>query len=127
MGMRTKDLARRSLFPTLLLALLGAGATSRADAPEQGGILSFRADVWVKEDTTLEVREQIVLDPAGKYYRHGFIRNLPIGSEDRWDSKYVGEYKRDNGIRVNVLEVTADGSPIKYQQGQAWGYSQLRI
>src|SRR4029077_8246054 len=65
--------------------------------------------------------------PAGKYYRHGFIRNLPIGSEDRWDSKYVGEYKRDNGIRVIVLEVTADGSPIKYQQGQAWGYSQLRI
>jgi hypothetical protein len=127
MGMRTTALPRRSLLLALLFAQLGTCGISRADTPTQGGITSFRTDVWVKEDATLEVREEIVLEPAGKYYRHGFIRNLPIGSEDRWDPNYVGEYRRDNGIRVNVLEVTAEGSPIKYQQGQAWGYSQLRI
>lgn len=100
---------------------------SGADTSEQGGMISFRADVWVKENARLEVREEIALNSAGKYYRYGFIRNLPIGSEDRWDRKYVGEYKRDNGIRVEILEVTQDGSPMRYQQGEGWGYSQLRI
>jgi hypothetical protein len=116
----------RHVLP-LFLATAVACAGSPAATPEQGGISSFRVDVWVQDDATLEVREEIVLDAAGKYYRHGFIRNLPIGSEDRWDPNYVGEFRRDNGIRVKVLEVTADGSPIKYEQGQAWGYSQLRI
>jgi hypothetical protein len=115
----------RHILP-LFLVMLCACAT-RAATSEQGGISSFRVDVRVQDDATLEVCEEIVLDPAGKYYRHGFIRNLPIGSEDRWDPNYVGEYRRDNGIRVKVIEVTADGSPIKYEQGQAWGYSQLRI
>ena len=93
----------------------------------QGGITVFCADVTVKPDATLEVREEITLDRAGKYYRYGFIRNLPIDSEDRWDRKYVGEYKRDNGIRVKILEVTQDGQPTRYEQGQGYGYSQLRI
>jgi hypothetical protein len=115
------------LVVPLFLATLCACATFAVDIPERGGITSFRIDVSVRDDTTLEVREEIALNTAGKYYRHGFIRNLPIGSEDRWDSKYVGEYKQDNGIRVEVLEVTEDGRPARYQQGQGWGYSQLRI
>lgn len=87
----------------------------------------FRSDVTVRPDATLEVREEIALDNGGKYYRYGFIRNLPIGSEDRWDRKYVREYKRDNGIRVKILEVTEDSQPVKYEQGQGYGYSQLRV
>ena len=126
MGMPSTGLARRSLLATVFLALLGVCGIARADT-EQSGITSFRTDVWVKEDTTLEVREEIVLNNAGEFYRWGFMRNLPIGSEDRWDPKYVGEYKRDNGIRVKILEVTADGGPVRYEQGQGWGYSQLRI
>src|SRR5258706_10420028 len=108
------------------LALLCFCGALRADTA-QGGIIAFRADVTVKPDATLDVREEINLSNAGKYYRYGFIRNLPIDSEDRWDTKYVGEYKRDNGIRVNILEVTENGLPIRYQQGQGYGYSQLRI
>ena len=111
----------------LVLAALCACATSRADTPKESGISSFRTDVWVKENTTLEVREEITVNSAWKYYRYGFVRGLPIGSEDRWDRKYVGEYKRDNGIRVKILEVSEDGSPVRYEQGQGWGYSQLRI
>jgi hypothetical protein len=108
------------------LAVLCSCTALRADTA-QGGITEFRADVTVKWDATLEVREEITLDNAGKYYRYGFIRNLPIDSEDRWDTKYVGEYQRDNGIRVNILEVTENGRPIRYQQGQGYGYSQLQI
>ena len=123
--MRSTSPVPRSLSATVSLALCICGI-ARADT-EQSGITSFRTDVWVKEDTTLEVREEIVLNDAGKFYRWGFMRNLPIGSEDRWDPKYVGEYKRDNGIRVRILEITEDGSSVKYEQGQGWGYSQLRI
>jgi hypothetical protein len=109
------------------LALFLACSTIHADTGEQGGISVFRSDVTVKADATLEVREEITLDSGGKYYRYGFVRHLPIGSEDRWDSKYVGEYKRDNGIRIKILEVTKDGRPIEYEQGQGYAYSQLRI
>ena len=126
MFMGFTSLARRSLPTTIVLTLCICGI-ARADTTDQSGITSFRTDVWVKEDTTLEVREEIALNHAGKFYRYGFMRNLPIGSEDRWDPKYVGEYKRDNGIRVKVLEVTEDGTSVKCEQGQGWGYSQLRI
>jgi hypothetical protein len=108
------------------LALLCFCSAIRADTA-RGGITAFRADVIVKQNATLEVREEITVDDAGKYYRYGFIRNLPIDSDERWDEKYVGEYKRDNGIRVRVLEVTEDGRPIRHQQGKGYGYSQLRI
>ena len=72
------------------LALLCFCGALRADTA-QGGIATFRADVIVKQDAALEVREEIILSNAGKFYRYGFIRNLPIDSEDRWDTKYVGE------------------------------------
>ena len=114
-------------FAGASLALFVVCSTIHGDTAEQGGISIFRSDVAVKPDATLEVREEITLDSGGKYYRYGFVRHLPIGSEDRWDRKYVGEDQRDNGIRIKVLEVTGDGQPIKYEQGQGYGYSQLRI
>src|ERR1700736_544126 len=109
------------------LALLCVGSAICSETTERGGISAFRSDVTVKQDATLDVREEITLDSGGKYYRYGFVRNLPVGSEDRWDPKYFGEYKRDNGIRVKVLEVSEDGRPIKYEQGRGYGDSQLRI
>jgi hypothetical protein len=118
---------RIALLAGVSLALLFVCGAICADTTEQGGIKTFRSDVTVKQDATLEVREEITLDSGGKYYRYGFMRNLPIGSEDRWDRKYVGEYKRDNGVRVKILEITEDGQPVKYEQGQGYGYSQLRI
>jgi Predicted membrane protein (DUF2207) len=118
---------RIALLAGVSLALLFVCGAICADTTEQGGIKTFRSDVTVKQDATLEVREEITLDSGGQYYRYGFMRNLPIGSEDRWDRKYVGEYKRDNGIRVKILEITEDGQPLKYEQGQGYGYSQLRI
>jgi len=107
------------------LAALCFCSAIRADTA-RGGMTAFRADLVVNQDATLEVREEITLDNAGEY-QYGFVRNLPIDSEDRWDTKYVGEYKRDNGIRVKILDVTENGRPIRFQQGQGYGYSQLQI
>ena len=52
---------------------------------------------------------------------------MPISAEDRWDPRYAGEYKQDNGIRVQILEVTEDRKPVKYEQGSGYGYPQLFI
>jgi predicted membrane protein DUF2207 len=115
--------------PVLLIFsyALCVSASARADDSNIVGITLFRTDVTAKEDATVEVREEISVNNATSFYKYGFIRNLPIGSEDRWDRRYVGEYKRDNGIRVSILEVTEDGHPVNYEQGSGYGYSQLRI
>jgi len=97
------------------------------DTPGHHGITFFRADVTVREDATLEIREEIAVNNAGLFYKYGFRRDLPISSGDRWDRRFVGDYKRDNGVRVDILEVTQDGNPVTYEQGRGYGYSQLFI
>jgi hypothetical protein len=109
------------------IAVLCLCRPARADNFTFSGIRFFRADVTVREDATLEVREEIVLNRASSFYKYGFRRNLPISSADRWDSRYVGDYKKDNGIRVDVSEVTEDGKPVKYEQGSGIGYFQVMI
>ncbi len=118
---------RRSLFVLgLLCAFFQVPAVARPDAAGYG-IRSFRADITVREDASLEVREDFALNSAGVYFKYGFIRTLPIDGNDRWDRRYVGEYQKDNGIRVQVLELTQDGQPVKFEQGAGYGYPQLRI
>ncbi len=63
----------------------------------------------------------------GSYFKYGFIRNLPIDDEARWDEQYKGPWKADNGIRVKILELTENGAPVSYRQGSGFGYPQLRI
>ena len=123
---RTSNLRRRLWLSAQELAMLFAFTATSAGA-QSAGISLFRSDITVRQDARLEVREEFTLDSGGKYYRYGFIRNLPITSQDRWDPKYVGEYTKDNGIRVKILEVTRDGRAIAYEQGSGYGYSQLRI
>ena len=81
----------------------------------------------VRENATLEVREEIAVRNASSFYKHGFQRDLPISLTDRWDTRYVGTYQKDNGIRVKILEVTEDGQRVKYELGKRYGYAQLSI
>ena len=100
-----------------------------ADAPARtaSGITFFRSDVTMKEDTSLEVREEIVVNDAASFYKYGFRRDLPITPQERWDVRYVGVYKPDNGVRVKIQKVTEDGAPVRYSQGNGYGYSQITI
>ena len=118
---------QRALTAAILFAALCLGQSAQADSPAQAGITFFRADVTVREDATLEVREEIAVNDAASFYKYGFRRDLPVSPGDRWDPRYVGAYKQDNGIRVDILEVTEDGNPVKYEQGSGYGYSQLFI
>lgn len=116
-----------TLTLVIFYAALCLCPSAGADTAGHAGITFFRSDVTVRDDATLEVREQITVKNAGPFYKYGFRRDLPIGPADRWDRRYVGEYKRDNGIRVEILEVTQDGGPAGYEQGSGYGYAQLFI
>jgi Predicted membrane protein (DUF2207) len=118
---------RRILTTAIYFAAFCLCRPARADSPSQAGITFFRADVTVREDATLEVREEIAVSGAASFYKYGFRRDLPVSPGDRWDPRYVGAYKQDNGIRVDILEVTEDGKAVKYEQGSGYGYSQLFI
>jgi hypothetical protein len=111
----------------IFFAVLSRCPAAKGDSAAPAGITFFRADVTVREDATLEVREEIAVNDYASYSRYGFTRNLPISSNDRWDSRYVGPYKEDNGIRVKILEVTEDGHAARYTQGSGYGYSQISI
>jgi hypothetical protein len=126
--MKSKAYVLRRIVPTaILFAALWLCRAALADPPPHGGITLFRTDVTVLENGTLEVLEEIAVNDAASYYKYGFRRVLPISAEDRWDPRYAGEYKQDNGIRVRVLEVTEDRKPVKYEQGSGYGYPQLSI
>jgi hypothetical protein len=118
---------QRALTTAILFAALSLSRSAHSDSSVQAGITFFRADVTVREDATLEVREEIAVNNAASFYKYGFRRDLPVSPGDRWDPRYVGEYKQDNSIRVDILEVTEDGQPAKYDQGEGYGYSQLFV
>ncbi len=118
---------QRTLTIAIVFAALCFCRAAQADSTAQGGITLFRTDVTVLENGALEVVELIAVNDAASFYKYGFRRVLPISAEDRWDPRYAGEYKQDNGIRVRILEVTEDRKPVKYEQGSGYGYPQLSI
>ena len=99
---------------------------SKSDAPLDR-IASFESDVTLRKDSTVEVREEFVAHSEGNYFRYGMVRDLPIDSEARWDRSLVGDYTKDTGIRVKILEVSEDGAPVSYEQGSDSAYEQVRI
>jgi hypothetical protein len=111
----------------ILTAALILCPAAKGDSSAPKGITFFRADVTVREDATLDVREEITVSEAAAYYTRGFRRALPISVNDLWDPRYVPLYQHDNGIRVDILEVTEDGQPVDYKQGSGYIYPQLWI
>jgi uncharacterized membrane protein len=107
---------------------IAAAIPSSATKPAPGDrIISFATDITVREDTSIEVREEFVVHSEEAWFKWGMIRHLPISSNERWDQRFAGEGKDDNGIRVKIFEVNEDGSPVAYEHGSGWGYGQLRI
>jgi predicted membrane protein DUF2207 len=91
------------------------------------GISYFRSDVTVRENATLEVREEFVVRDAAVFFKRGFQRDLPISPEGRWDPRDVNARKADHSIRITMLEVTEDGAPVRYERGSGYTYAQVRI
>ena len=107
-----------------ILGILPCAGVTRAPGEK---IVSLAADITVREDTSIEVREEFVVHSEESYFKWGMIRHLPITSNERWDNRFAGEWKDDTGIRVKILGVTEDGQRVSYDQGSGAGYAQLRI
>jgi hypothetical protein len=103
---------RHGWTPAVLVALLVAAAAPCTGTVRAAGerIVSFAADATVREDATLQVREEFLVRSEGSYFKWGLIRELPIGSEARWDKRFAGEWRKDTGIRVKILECTRRGA-----------------
>jgi hypothetical protein len=109
------------------LTLLGVVPCAGTKYAPGEKIVSFGADITVREDTSIQVREEFVVHSEETYFKWGMIRHLPISSNERWDKRFGGESKDDSGIRVKILDVTEDGARVSYNQGSGAGYAQLRI
>jgi hypothetical protein len=115
------------LLTATFIVVLGASLSVRADSPAFSGISLFRSSVTVLKNGDLEVAEEISVNDAAAFYKRGFRRDLPTSPQERWDPRYVGAYRKDNGVRVKVTDVTEDGKPVNYQLGSGYSYSQLSI
>jgi hypothetical protein len=112
-------------FAALIIAgIVPCSATKPAPGEK---IISFTTDIIVREDTSIEVREEFVIHSEETFFKWGMIRHLPISSNERWDKRFAGEWKDDTGIRVKILEVTEDGNRVSYDHGNGAGYGQLVI
>ena len=118
---------KRILHIAIFLAAVCLSRLAYGALEPQGGITFFRTDVTVREDTLLEVREEIVVKNAAAFYPRGFIRHLPLTYDDRWVPAWDRISKGYNYVRVDMLEVTEDGRPVSYEQGLEINYSQLFI
>ena len=83
---------RHGWTPAVLAALLVVAAPCSGTVRTAGErIVSFAADVTVRDDATLEVREEFLVRSEGSYFKWGLIRELPIDSEARWNKWFAGE------------------------------------
>lgn len=78
----------RKFAAIIALFLLFIFATISVSAQER--INSFKSDVRVNKDGTINVREEIVYD-FGSIYRHGIFRNIPFIKKNKDGKKYLLE------------------------------------
>ena len=127
-GMKRIALPRIGILLGLFALIIAGAVPCSATKPAPGEkIISFATDITVREDTSIEVREEFVIHSEETFFKWGMIRHLPISSNERWDKRFAGEWKDDTGIRVKILEVTEDGKRISYDHGNGAGYGQLVI
>jgi len=50
----------------------------------------FTADLTIRNDTSIDVREEFVVHSEETYFKWGWFRFLPISSDARWDKRFGG-------------------------------------
>jgi len=106
------------VFASLLLIILFVG---KAYAQDDTGwtIESFKADIRVNSDTTVDVTETIIVDFDG-LAKHGIYRTIPV--------KYQTQYGNNLNIRLNLLSVRdSGGDKLETKITKEGGNSKIRI
>jgi len=82
------------------LLLLPAGLLAQQPGER---ILAFHSDILVNADSSMVVRETIVVNAAGRRIRHGIYRDFPTTYRDLWGNRVVVDF--------DILAVERDGQP----------------
>ena len=101
--MRRPAVRRQSICVAVTAFALGAAADARAQS-ESERIASFRADVTVKVDGSMQVEETIRVHGEGRKIDHGIYRDFP--------THVRGLFNRY--LPFDVLDVRRDGQPEPY-------------
>jgi uncharacterized membrane protein YgcG len=91
-------------FALVLLLLLPAGLRAQQYGER---ILSFHSDINVYGDSSMVVRETIVVNAAGSRIRHGIYRDFPTSYHDRLGNRVTVDFE--------VLAVERDGRPESWR------------
>lgn len=95
----------RTLFFWAFLSPFVLFGSTRAQSQEV--ILSYRSEIDVLTDASLQVKETIQVRADGMQIRHGIYRDFPTTYQDRYGLRYR--------VRFDVLAVTRDGQAEPYK------------
>src|SRR3990172_9987426 len=106
------------VFAFLLLIMLFVGNVQAQD--DTGWTIeSFKSDIRINSDTTVDVTETIIVDFDG-LAKHGIYRTIPV--------KYQTQYGNNLNIRLNLLSVTdTSGDKLETKITKEGGNSKIRI
>ena len=106
------------VFASLLLIILFTGKTYAQD--DTGWTIeSFKSDIRVNSDTTVDVTETIIVDFDG-LAKHGIYRTIPV--------KYQTQYGNNLNIRLNLLSVTdSNGDKLETKVTKEGGSTKIKI
>ncbi len=93
-------------FCTVVLLPIGASAQTEGSAQGYEHILSYKSDITVHEDRTLDVTEDIVVYADGTSIQHGIYRDFPTSYTDTLGNTYR--------VAFTLNDVRKFGAPVSY-------------
>lgn len=95
----------KQILPSLTLIVLCISISSQsATAQAAEEILSFRSDIVVNPDSSLNVTETIQVRATGKQIKRGIYRDFPTRYRDHAGNNYVVDFELLETLRDGMLE-----------------------
>src|SRR3989338_728335 len=105
----------KKIFFLLLLIFLWPSALMAQEEVMQ----LYESDILVQENSSLLVRERIVVYAAGQEIKHGIYRDFP--------TKYKDQLKNNHVVDFEVLDVKMDGESVPYNIFSLYNGKRVRI
>ncbi len=104
---------------TCLLLMLCVFIFSALPAAAVESIENFRSTIAIREDSSLEVKEKLLVNVENKSIKRGIIRSFPISYRDRDGRSF------DVGFDIDSVKL--DGEDIHYEVSYEGDYAYVRI
>ncbi len=104
---------------TCLLLMLCLFIFSALPAAAVESIENFRSTITIREDSSLEVKEKLLINVENKSIKRGIIRSFPISYRDREGRSF--------NVGFDIDSVKLDGEDIHYEVSYKGDYAYVRI